>query len=429
MVMPAPVQARAHATIRRALEVATDLIDQRGEDGVRLHDVVAISGVSAGSLTHHFGSREGLIAAALMERYDRAAQERSRSFDVDASDPALFVSGLAAMIASAAAGDRDEWRSARIRALSYSRHRPLLRASLVASLASLQDQMAARFSTAPERFADGGAVSPAAVVVFSEAYSAGRIVDTVFGDALPMEEWAALFTRLVRSLVAAPLADAAFGDRSAPATSTPLALAPDARPAIPRLDLSPDERRMLDLAIEVHRSSGAEAVKVRDLVLGTGLSRSWFARHFGEREEIVDHVHLCNLIGFSRRESELIEGAFDGASDAADLRCRLSDVIRHMSDADALGGAWNRMELVATAMSRPVLAAQAAPIVHVTLARIAAAIAGAQERGLIHPDVPPRAAARFLWAAPLAFVLGDVVGVEWPDLHALAERAGGTLVA
>jgi len=87
------------------------------------------------------------------------------------------------------------------------------------------------------------------------------------------------------------------------------------------------------------------------------------------------------------------------------------------------------MDLIAAAMARPVLAGQAAPIVHATLTRIAAAIAGAQQRGLVHPEVPPRAAARFLWAAPLAFVLGDVVGVEWPDLHALAVRAGGTLIA
>jgi AcrR family transcriptional regulator len=429
MVMPSPVQARAHATIRRAIEVAADIIEQRGEDGVRLQDVVDSSGVSAGSLTHHFGSREGLIAAALMESYDRAAQQRARSFDLDASDPDRFAGGMAAMISSAAAGERDDWRSARIRALSYSRHRPALRAALIASLVPLQEQMAERFSIAPERIAGGDAVCPRALVVFSEAYSAGRIVDTLFGDALPMEEWAALFARLVRGLVAAPVADAAFGERRAPVTWTPSALAPDDRPSIPRLDMNPDERRMLDLAIAVQRSSGIENVKVGDLVAETGRSRSWFARHFGEREEIVDHVHLCNLIGFSRRESELLEGAFDGASDPADLLFRLSDVIVHMSDPDVLGGAWNRMDLIAAAMARPVLAGQAAPIVHATLTRIAAAIAGAQQRGLVHPEVPPRAAARFLWAAPLAFVLGDVVGVEWPDLHALAVRAGGTLIA
>jgi len=434
MVMPAPVQARAHVTIRRAMEIAADLIDELGEDGVRLHDVVDRSGVSAGSLTHHFGSREGLIAAALMERFDRAAQERSRSFDVDASDPARFAAGMAAILASSAAGERDAWRLARIRALSYSRHRPELRAALIQSTRALEEQLAERVAVAPERLSEGAAICPRALVVFAESYSAGRIVDTIFGDALPMEEWAALFARLVRGLVATPVVDDALGgSRTADAGAAPdwteLALAPEDRPAIPRLTLNPDERRMLDEAIRVQRSLGADSVKVRDLVGVTKLSRSWFARHFGEREEILDHVHVCNLIGFSRRESELIEEAFDAASDVPDLSRRLDDVIRTMSDPDVLSGAWNRLELIAAAVTRPELSQQAAPVVHATIARMTAAIAGAQARGLVHPAVPPRAVARFLWAAPLAFVLGDVVGVEWPELHALAERTGRTFLA
>jgi AcrR family transcriptional regulator len=436
MVMPSPVQARAHATIRRAIDVAADLIDERGEDGVRLQDIVEISGVSAGSLTHHFGSREGLIAAALMERYDRAAQQRARSFDIDTSDPARFAAGMAAMLASSAAGERDAWRSARLRALSHSRRRPELRAALVTSLDPLEQDMAQRVAQAPERLDAGGSVHPRALVVFSEAYSAGRIVDTVFGEVLPIEEWAALFARLVRGLVVAPIADAALGaprpqasqDTAVVAPLVAPLVAPEGRPAIPHLDLSDDERRMVDVAIAIQRTSGAEHVKVRDLVNATGLSRSWFARHFGEREEILDHVHLCNLIEFSLRESEVLEGAFDGAKDSADLRCRLEGVIRSMSEPQVLSGAWDRLDLIAAAMTRPALVEQAAPVVHATLARVAAAIAGAQARGLVHADVPPRAAARFLWAAPLAFVLGDVVGVEWQDLHALAVRTGGTLV-
>jgi len=438
MVMPSPVQARAHATIRRAIEVAADLIDERGEDGVRLQDVVLISGVSTGSLTHHFGSREGLIAAALMERYDRAAQQRARSFDLDATDEARFTSGMSAVLTSAAAGERDAWRLARIRALSYSRHRPELRAALVASFSPLEQDLAARVGAAPERLILGDPVCSRALVVFSESYSAGRVVDTVFGDALPMEEWAGLFARLVRGLVAGPIVDAALGVRPAPVAPAARAAGPgpgghelalEQRPAIPWLGLSADERRMLDVAIATQCASGPEHVKIRDLVAATGLSRSWFARHFGELEEIVNHVHLANLIGFSHRESTAIEDAFDMAIDHVDLRRRLSDVIRMMSEPDALTGAWDRIDLIATAISRPVLADQAGPVVHATLARMTAAIAGAQERGLVHPEVPPRAVARFLWAAPLAFVLGDIVGVEWPDLHALAVRAGETLIA
>jgi len=449
MLMPSPVQARARVTIRAAIEAAADLIDECGEDGLRLQDVVARSGVSAGSLTHHFGSREGLVAAALMERFDRAAQARARTFGIDASDPARFSAGVSAILASSAAGERDAWRFARIRALSYARHRPELRAELVKSFAGLARDMADRVAVGRPGLHDGQPVGPLTMVVFSESYSAGRIVDTLFGDPLPMEEWAALFAHMVRGFVAPQIADAAIGparpagqvaahrpEARAPETLAPetlapetLALAPDERPTIPRLNLDANERRLLDAAIVLQRSSGPDAVRVRDLVAITGLSRSWFARHFGEREEILDHVNLRNLIGFSRRESSLIEAAFDEATDAADLIVRLDGIVRIMSEPDVLGAAWDRLELIAAAATRPWLAQQAGPIVHATLGRMSAAIAGAQARGLLLPGVPPRAVARFLWAAPLAFVLGDVVGVEWTELNALAARTAATMVA
>lgn len=433
MVRPAPVQARAHVTIRRAIEVAADLIDERGEDGVRLQDVVQRSGVSAGSLTHHFGSREGLIAAALMERFDRAAEQRSRSFDIDTSDSDRFLAGMSAILASSAAGERDAWRLARIRVLAYSRHRPELRQALVVSLAALEQEMAARVAVAPERLAGGLALAPKVLVVFAESYSAGRIVDTVFGDPLPMELWAALFARLVRGITVPSVADAAVG---MPHLVTDVAhraawghpLEYEDRPAIPHFDLDPNEQRILAVAADLHHTSGSEAVRVRDLVMATGLSRSWFARHFGDREEVIDNVHLQDLIAFSLRESEVFEAAFDEARDAEDLIRRLGEVIRLMSDPEIISGAWNRLELIAASAARPLLARQAAPVVHATLERIAAAISGAQARGLVHPGVPPRAAARFLWSAPLAFVLGDVVGVEWSGLQDLAVRTAETLV-
>jgi hypothetical protein len=155
----------------------------------------------------------------------------------------------------------------------------------------------------------------------------------------------------------------------------------------------------------------------------TGLSRSWFSRHLGEREELVDLVRLANLVALSKRETQLIEAAFDEAADGEDLARRLADVVSVMSQEDAVDAAWDRLQLVAAAAGRPDLAARAAPIVGAALGRTSSAIAGAQARGLVHADLSPQAVARFLWAAPLAFVLGEVVGVEWSELHVLGQRA------
>jgi len=429
-VMPSPVQTRSRSTIERAISAAAELLVELGEDGLRLQDVVARSGVSAGSLTHHFGSREGLIAAALMAGFDGAARQRAISFGVASGDQDRFVTGLRTMLACSAAGERDAWRLARLRVLAYAHRRPALRQALVSSVGQLEREMADRVANAGPRLTRADGVSPLALVVFSEAYSAGRIVDAVFGDPLPIEQWADLFARLVRSVVPEDAVEAALGPVRSDSgdVHARLALAPDERRAIPHLDLDENERRMLDAACELQCEGGADAVRVCDLVERTQLSRSWFARHFGEREELIDSVHLHRLIAFARGESAHIEGAFDGASDGSDLERRLEPVITMMSEAFYLDAAWGRVELIAAAARSPLLARQAAPIVHATLERMAAAIAGAQVRGLVHPDLPPRAVARFLWAAPLAFVLGEVVGVEWPGLHELARRSARTWI-
>ena len=60
-------QRRGEETVRRLLDAALAVHDEAGRDGFTVQAVVSVSGVSLGSLYHHFGSFDGL-AAALYER-------------------------------------------------------------------------------------------------------------------------------------------------------------------------------------------------------------------------------------------------------------------------------------------------------------------------------------------------------------------------
>jgi AcrR family transcriptional regulator len=60
--------ARTRAAI---LQAATDLLYQRGLDGVGVAELCAHLGVSKETLYRHFGSKEGLIEAVLQARSDR----------------------------------------------------------------------------------------------------------------------------------------------------------------------------------------------------------------------------------------------------------------------------------------------------------------------------------------------------------------------
>ena len=60
-----------HPTAQAMVELAMEALDEGGEAAVKVDAIVRQCQVSVTSLYHHFGSREGLIEAALIERYSR----------------------------------------------------------------------------------------------------------------------------------------------------------------------------------------------------------------------------------------------------------------------------------------------------------------------------------------------------------------------
>jgi AcrR family transcriptional regulator len=60
-----------HPTAQAMVELAIQALDEGGEAAVKVDAIVRQCQVSVTSLYHHFGSREGLIEAALIERYSR----------------------------------------------------------------------------------------------------------------------------------------------------------------------------------------------------------------------------------------------------------------------------------------------------------------------------------------------------------------------
>lgn len=122
-------QVEARDTPTRLLDAALALFERRGWDGYTVHAVVAESGVSLGSLYHHFGSMDGLSAAlysrcmgALLEEIGEsveaqhgarsvvvtivraylefAARERTQAMFIHASPSTSFLSAHAARIAA-----------------------------------------------------------------------------------------------------------------------------------------------------------------------------------------------------------------------------------------------------------------------------------------------------------------------------------------
>ncbi|MCT7350810.1 TetR/AcrR family transcriptional regulator [Streptomyces sp. 15-116A] len=70
-----PKQQRGEATVELLLDAALRVYAEEGEQGLTVHAVTKASGVSLGSLYHHFGSLDGLLNALLMRWLGRLLGE------------------------------------------------------------------------------------------------------------------------------------------------------------------------------------------------------------------------------------------------------------------------------------------------------------------------------------------------------------------
>lgn len=87
---------RGQATRAHLLEVATRLFAEHGYEATSIEAVLTESGVSRGSLYHHFAGKEALFLAVLEDLGDRVGQQATELLQ-DAPDPVamLYVGGRA----------------------------------------------------------------------------------------------------------------------------------------------------------------------------------------------------------------------------------------------------------------------------------------------------------------------------------------------
>ena len=86
--------ARAEPTPQRVLDAALRVYAAHGHVGFNVHAIVAESGVSLGSIYHHFGSMDG-VAAAL---YARSMSELLAHIAAALSSKRSLASGVAAIV-------------------------------------------------------------------------------------------------------------------------------------------------------------------------------------------------------------------------------------------------------------------------------------------------------------------------------------------
>ena len=86
-----------HPTEQKVLDATVRIIDEHGEAAVRIHDIQIECDVTAPSIYHFFGSREGLVIEAQADRLRRSFDANDAILDATLTDIASRDEARAAL--------------------------------------------------------------------------------------------------------------------------------------------------------------------------------------------------------------------------------------------------------------------------------------------------------------------------------------------
>lgn len=135
---PRPIDSRI-----RLLQAAIEVIDEQGDAALRVVKVAERAGVATGLINHHFGGRDGLIAAAQAVRYSKFVSGDLNilsNLRDDATGPEIHAAlfGLAQMILDTNLAER---RLARASAIGAAHGREELREIVGTATTELMDRL------------------------------------------------------------------------------------------------------------------------------------------------------------------------------------------------------------------------------------------------------------------------------------------------
>jgi AcrR family transcriptional regulator len=189
-----------HPTRERLLLTTVELMDSENPEKVGVEMVLERSGISKGSLYHHFEDFPALIEAALVYRFHHV---------VDTS-----IALIANTVASATSREEFFADMQKITAITHSREMTAIRFERARALghAGTSDRFKEALGIEQQRltyaFADlvreaqnqgwiTPDIDPMATAVFIQAYTIGKIIDEVTPEPADDQEWLKLINRMI----------------------------------------------------------------------------------------------------------------------------------------------------------------------------------------------------------------------------------------
>ncbi len=181
-----------HPTKQTLIDTVVTLMDTQPAMEINSDQVLEISGISKGSLYHHFEDFPELVEHAMVARFARFVDNSVvmlKGVIASAKTRADLVEGLKKVTRATQAQELTRHRSERVTAIAKAIRIPRMKALLGEEQERLTDALADLFRESVERGWGDPTLDPRVVGVMVQAYTIGKIVDDITPTRMDAENW------------------------------------------------------------------------------------------------------------------------------------------------------------------------------------------------------------------------------------------------
>jgi len=197
-------RVNGQATIKRLLKYSTAEIKRNGVANYDLDDVLRRSKTSKGSLYHHFGSKNGLIAATQSHTISAdigRANESLRAFIEAAKSKDEMLAILDFAIQHGITPDSAQTRSRRIQALAFAQHDKNLALEIKNDQIKASEYLAGTLQIAQDRGYFSPSVSCRGFAFWIQGAVFGHLIVEIADDTTLAEEWTSTMRRALDTFI------------------------------------------------------------------------------------------------------------------------------------------------------------------------------------------------------------------------------------
>ncbi len=176
-----------------------DLLDSEHPDRIGQELVLQVSGVSKGSMYHHFEDFPEVVEAALVYRFHRNVGDNIAAIDAllgSSSTREEFIGHMIELTRVTQDRARAPFRFERARALGRAGHSDRFRTALGAEQQRLTDAFTDLFSRAQAKGWVNPTLDARALAVLVQAYTLGKVVDDVVSNPMDDQAWLSLLSHI-----------------------------------------------------------------------------------------------------------------------------------------------------------------------------------------------------------------------------------------